>query len=128
MVSTISLHQLRDEGHNKSMFVFAISVKPSNTTKVESTIQLAKKYHHYTDVFNKVNASTLRHHRPYGCPINLQPGKEPPWDQSTTCHQQSLKFFEPTSRKIWQTSSFHIRNLQLVHPFSSSRKKMAHFV
>ena len=56
-----------------------ISVKPSNTIKVESTVQLPKKYHHYADVFDKVQANTLPHHRPYDCPIDLQPGKEPPW-------------------------------------------------
>ena len=61
------------------MFVFTVFVKPSNTAKEESTIQLPKKYHHYADVFDKVKASTLPHHRPYDCPIDLQPRKEPPW-------------------------------------------------
>ena len=61
------------------MFVFAISVKPSNTAKEESTIQLPKKYHHYADFFDKVKASTLPHHRPYDCSIDLQAGNEPPW-------------------------------------------------
>ena len=78
-ISTISLHQLREEGRKEAMFVFAVSVKPSNTAKEESTIQLPKKYHHYADVFDKVKASTLPHHRPYDCPIDLQPRKEPPW-------------------------------------------------
>ena len=61
------------------MFLFAISVKPLDTIKVESTVQLPKKYHHYADVFDKVQANTLPHHRPYGCPIDVQPEKEPPW-------------------------------------------------
>ena len=29
-------------------------------------------------MFDK-EANTLPHHRPYDCPIDLQPGKEPPW-------------------------------------------------
>ena len=78
-ISTISLHQLREEGRKESMFVFAISVKPSNTAKEESRTQLPKKYHHYADIFDKAKSSTLRHHRPYDCPIDLQPRKEPPW-------------------------------------------------
>ena len=61
------------------MFVNTVLVKPSNITKEKSTIQLPKKYHHYADVFDKVKASTLPHHRPYDCPIDLQPGKEPLW-------------------------------------------------
>ena len=31
-----------------------------------------------SDVF-KVKANTLPEHRPYDCPIDLKPGKEPPW-------------------------------------------------
>ena len=77
-VSTISLHQLR-EGGKESMFVFVVSVRPSSTTKEESIVQLPEKYRHYADVFDKVQANTLPHHRPYDCPIDLQPGKEPPW-------------------------------------------------
>ena len=61
------------------MFLFAVSVKPSSTTKEESTVPLPEKYRHYADVFDKVKANTLPHHRPYDCPIDLQPGKEPPW-------------------------------------------------
>ena len=69
------------------MLVFTIS--PSSTTKEESIVQLPKKYRHYADVFDKVQVSTLPHRRPYDCPIDLQPGKEPPWRRSTTCHQLS---------------------------------------
>ena len=63
----------------ESMFIFPVSVKSSNTTKEESTIQLPKKYHQYIDVFDQVKASTLPRHRLYDCPIDLQPEKEPPW-------------------------------------------------
>ena len=45
--------------YGEEMFLFAISVKPSDTIKVESTIQIPKKYHHYADVFDKVQANTL---------------------------------------------------------------------
>ena len=61
------------------MFVFTVFVKPSNTAKEESTVQLPKKYHHYADIFDKVKASTLPDHRLYDCSIDIQPGKEPPW-------------------------------------------------
>ena len=61
-IATISLHQLREEGRKEEMFLFAILVKPSDTIKEESTIQLPKKYHHYADVFDKVQANTLPHH------------------------------------------------------------------
>ena len=78
-VSTISLHQLREEGHKEAMFLFAISVHPSSNIKEESLVQLQAKYHPYADVFDKVKVSTLPHHRPYDCPIDLQPGTEAPW-------------------------------------------------
>ena len=61
-ISTISLHQLREEGRKESMFVFAVSVRPSSTTKEESIVQLPEKYRHYADVFDKVQANTLPHH------------------------------------------------------------------
>ena len=78
-VSTISLHQLHEEGHKEAMFLFAISVHPSSNIKEESLVQLPAKYHPYADVFDKVKAGTLPHHRPYDCPIDLQPGTEAPW-------------------------------------------------
>ena len=62
------------------MFVFTMSMKPSNTANEESTIQLPRKYHHYVDVFYKVKASSLPHHGPYDCPIDLQLGKESAWE------------------------------------------------
>ena len=79
-IATISLHQLREEGRKEEMFLFAVSIKPSNTTNLEeSTVQLPEKYRHYANVFDKVQANTLPHHQPYDCPIDLQQGKEPPW-------------------------------------------------
>ena len=78
-IATISLHQLREEGCKEEMFLFAISVNPSSINKEESTVQLREKYRHYDDVFDKVQANMLPHYQPYDCPIDLQPGKEPPW-------------------------------------------------
>ena len=46
------------------MFLFAVSMKPSNIIEDKSTIQLPKKYHDYVDVFDKVKANTLPQHRP----------------------------------------------------------------
>ena len=73
-VSTISLHQLREEGHKETMFLFAISIHPSSNIKKESLVQLLAKYHDpYADVFDKVKANTFPHHCPYDFPIDLQP-------------------------------------------------------
>ena len=77
-LSTISLRQLRAEGGNEAMFVFAIVATPSSTSR-EADIHLPEKYKEFSDVFDKVKANTLPEHRPYDCPIDLQPGKEPPW-------------------------------------------------
>ena len=77
-LSTISLRQLRQEGRNEAMFVFAIVVTPSSTSR-EDDITLPEKYKEFSDVFDKVKANTLPEHRLYDCPIDLQPGKEPPW-------------------------------------------------
>ena len=63
-MATISLHQLREEGRKEEMFLFAISINPSITTKEDSTVQLPEKYRQYADVFDKVQANTLPHHRP----------------------------------------------------------------
>ena len=82
-VSTISRIYPQDFNHfatsiamQESIFVFAVSAKPFNTAKEESTTQFPKKYHHYVDVFDKVKAITLFHHRQYDCPIDLKPGKK----------------------------------------------------
>jgi hypothetical protein len=37
-IATISLHQLQEEGRKEEEFLFAISVKPSSTTKEESIV------------------------------------------------------------------------------------------
>ena len=50
------------------MFVFVVVATPSSTSR-EADITLPEKY----------KANTLSEHRPYNCPIDLQPGKEPPW-------------------------------------------------
>ena len=78
-ISTISLQQLRKEGRKEEMFLFAISAKPFKGSEVSSEIKLPHKYKEFADVFDKVKAGILPEHRPYDCPIDLQPGKEPPW-------------------------------------------------
>ena len=88
-VSTISLHQLREEGHKEAMFLFTILVHPSSNIKEESLVQLSAKYHAYADVFDKVKADTLPHHRPYDCPIIYNQEQRHHGDQFTTCHQRS---------------------------------------
>ena len=61
------------------MILFIVSVKPSSIIKEVSTLQLAKKYHHYANDFDKVKDNSLPQHFPYDCLIHLQIGKEPPW-------------------------------------------------
>ena len=51
---------------------------PTPTQQKSSTL-LPTKYQEFQDVFNKDKASRLPEHRPYDCPIDLQPGKDPPW-------------------------------------------------
>ena len=41
--------------------------------------KLPHKYKEFAGVFDKVKVGTLPEHRPYDCPIDLQPRKEPPW-------------------------------------------------
>ena len=78
-ISTITLEQLCQEGAKEDLFLFAISAAPSSDTQGKSEVYIPKKYQEYADVFDKVKASVLPKHRPYDCPIDLQPGKEPPW-------------------------------------------------
>ena len=54
---------------------------------------------HYADVFDKVQANTLPHHRPYDCPIDLKPGKEPPWGP---IHNLSRTKLEVLPTYIWE--------------------------
>ena len=77
-ISTISLQELREVGRENEMFVFAVTTNPSSSSQESDTL-LPTKYLEFSDVFNKSKASTLPDHRPYDCPIDLQPGKEPPW-------------------------------------------------
>ena len=77
-ISTISLENLRKEGQKEEMFIFAIITMPTPTQQ-KSTTLLPTKYQEFQDVFNKDKASRLPEHRPYDCPIDLQPGKDPPW-------------------------------------------------
>ena len=60
------------------MFLFAVLATPTSSSQ-ELGVQLPKKYTEFSDVFDKVKANKLPEHRPYDCPIDLQPGKEPPW-------------------------------------------------
>ena len=60
------------------MFLFAVLATPTSSSQ-ELGVQLPKKYTEFSDVFDKVKANRLPEHRPYDCPIDLQPGKEPPW-------------------------------------------------
>ena len=61
------------------MFLFAGSVKPSKDFEGSAESKLPHKYKEFAGVFDKVKVGTLPEHRPYDCPIDLQPGKEPPW-------------------------------------------------
>ena len=78
-IPSISLQQLRKQGRTEELFLFAVSVKPFTDPKGSSTIQLPHKYNDFADVFDKEKANILPEHRPYDCPIDLQPGKDPPW-------------------------------------------------
>ena len=77
-IPTISIPQLREEGRKEDMFLFAVLATPTSSSQ-ELGVQLPKKYTEFSDVFDKVKANRLPEHRPYDCPIDLQPGKEPPW-------------------------------------------------
>ena len=58
--------------------MFTFLVTPTSSSQ-ELGVQLLKKYIEFSDVFDKVKANRLPEHRPYDCPIDLQPGKEPSW-------------------------------------------------
>ena len=77
-ISTISLQQLQKDGQREDMFVFSVMTTPSPTVQTSST-PLPSKYLEFGDVFDKGKATTLPGHHPYDCPIDLQPGKDPPW-------------------------------------------------
>ena len=77
-IPTISIPQLCEEGRKEDMFLFAVLATPTSSSQ-ELGVQLPKKYTEFSDVFDKVKANRLPEHRPYDCPIDLQPGKDPPW-------------------------------------------------
>ena len=52
---------------------------------------LPVKYQEFVDVFDKLKACRLHEHRLYDCPIDLQPGKEPPWGPSYNFSPLELK-------------------------------------
>jgi hypothetical protein len=56
-----------------------VSTKPFKDPKGSQKIELPHKYKAFIDVFDKDKANILPEHRLYDCPIDLQPGKEPPW-------------------------------------------------
>ena len=76
-ISKTSLQELREEGRNEEMFVFAVVASPS-TSPHKSEDLLPPKYRDFADVFDKLKANTLPEHRHYDCPIDIQLGKEPP--------------------------------------------------
>ena len=55
----------------------AIVAIPSSSPQ-KSEVELPIKYREFSDVFDKVKANKLPEHRLYDCPIDVQPGKEPP--------------------------------------------------
>ena len=63
---------------------------PTPTQQKSSTL-LPTKYQEFQDVFNKDKASRLPEHRPYDCPIDLQPGKDPLWGPIYSLSHVELK-------------------------------------
>jgi hypothetical protein len=72
------------------MFVFSVVVTPSSNRQ-DVEVQLQSKYQEFSDIFDKVKASTLPEHRPYDCPIDLKPEKEPPWGPIYNLSPSELK-------------------------------------
>ena len=60
------------------MFLFAVTTNLSTTHGGIPKKKLPKKYEEFAVVFYKAKANTLLEHRPYDCPIDLQPQQEPP--------------------------------------------------
>ena len=89
-ISPVSLRKLREEGQTNEMFVFAVMANPSSSSPGAGT-PLPSKYLDFEDIFNKAKASSLPDHRPYDCPIDLQPGKEPPWGPIYNLSPSELK-------------------------------------
>ena len=64
---------------SKFLNVSKATVTMNSSSPPKSEVVLPIKYQQFADVFDKVKASKLPEHRLYDCPIDLQPGKEPPW-------------------------------------------------
>ena len=56
-------------------FLFAVTTNLSPTLNDLLETKLPKKYEEFTNIFDKVKASTLPKHQPYDCPIDPQPRK-----------------------------------------------------
>ena len=65
------------------------------------------KYQEFADVFVKVKASKLPDHRLYDCPIDLQPGKEPPWGP--------IYNLSPTEKALREYIEEHLANGFIQH-------------
>jgi hypothetical protein len=70
--------KVRQVGAKEEFLLFAVSIARFSDTQGNSKIYILTKYQEYTDVFDKAKASVLPKFQPYDCPIDLQPGKEPP--------------------------------------------------
>ena len=82
------------------MFIFARIAMPTPTQHLKSSTLLQTKYQEFQDFFNKDKAARLPEHRPYDCPIDLQPGKDPPWGPIYSLSPVELKVFATISMKI----------------------------
>ena len=60
------------------MLLFAVVINLFSNPQ-DSNVHLPSKYQEFSDVFDKVKATTLPDHCPYDCPIDLHAEKEPPW-------------------------------------------------
>jgi hypothetical protein len=89
-ISTISLQSLRETGSKEAMFLFGVAITLFSSQE-NSEVHLPSKYQEFSDVFDKVKAMKLPEHRPYDCPIDLQPEKEPPWGPIYNLSHSELK-------------------------------------
>ena len=77
---------------SKDNQVFVVQAIPASTEPSPSPPQaLPVKYHDFVDVFSKKNADILPQHRPYDCPIDLEPGTQPPWGPIYSLSESELK-------------------------------------
>ena len=82
-ISAISLKEFVEIGKREPGSVFAVIVKPVQSTSVSSTsklaVELPAKYRRFAGVFDKERVSQLPKHRTYDCPIDLVEGSTPPF-------------------------------------------------